>query len=91
MALGVSDGVGASFHLVFEPGPISAFVAGVHQGAYGLREAPGVSRRHNLQQKHFTTAANEETGHLQRGTVARDLREKLAGFRRGSRRARIAR
>lgn len=91
MAPGVSDGVGASFHLVLKPGPVPAFIAGVHQGAYGLREAPGVSRCNNLQQKHFTTAANEEAGHLQRGTVAGDIREKLAGFSRGSRRARIAR
>lgn len=64
VAAGVSDGVGASFHLVLQPGPIPALVAGVHQGAYGLRETPRISRRDDLQPEHLAAATYEKTGHL---------------------------
>ncbi len=56
-----------------------------------LRETPRISRRDDLQPEHLNAASYEETGHLQRGTLAWTLREKLAGVPRGSRSTHIAR
>lgn len=82
VAAGVSNGVGAPLHLVLEPGPVLALVAGVHESAYGLRQAPRVPRRHHLQPEPRPAATHAEAGHLQRGHVARDPREEPAGGRR---------
>lgn len=67
--------------VVLKPRALSALVARAHQGARGVRHAPRLPRGDHLQPEPAPASAHEQTGYLQRGTLARATREKPASLR----------